>query len=114
LKKQREIDGLKEEIERLRQKLSYEARKEKEGFFGSSTPSAKLPLKANADKDRERKPKGARPGHTGAGRKGASSVEVNRRMEPEVIGWVRNYKKLKDLIREISEIQKQIIRLRED
>jgi transposase len=83
LKKQREIDGLKEEIERLRQKLSYQARKEKEGFFGSSTPSAKLPLKTNADKDRERKPKGARVGHTGAGRKGASCLEVNRRMEVE-------------------------------
>lgn len=83
MKKQGEIDGLKEEIERLRQKLSYQARKGKEGLFGSSTPSAKLPLKANADKDRERKPKGARPGHTGAGRKRVSSLEVNRRMEVE-------------------------------
>jgi transposase len=83
LKKQREIDGLKEEVERLRQKLSYQARKDKEGFFGSSTPSAKLPLKANSDKDKERRPKGARPGHTGAGRKGVSSLEVNRRMEVE-------------------------------
>ena len=42
------------------------------------------------------------------------SLYVPRRMEPEVIGWVQNYKKLKNLIREISEIQKQIIRLRED
>ena len=83
LKKQRQIDALKEEIQRLRQKLSYQVRKEKEGFFGSSTSSAKLPLKANTDKDRERKPKGARPGHTGAGRKGVSSLEVNRRMEVE-------------------------------
>ncbi len=81
MKKQREIDGLKEEIRRLRQKLSYQDRKGKEGFFGSSTPSAKLPLKANTEKDRERKPKGARPGHTGAGRKGISSLEVNRLME---------------------------------
>lgn len=81
MKKQREIDGLKEEIQRLRQKLSYQDRKEKEGFFGSSTPSAKLPLKANIDKDRIKKPKGARPGHTGAGRKGISSLEVNRLME---------------------------------
>jgi len=83
LKKQREIDGLKEEVERLRQKLSYQARKDKEGFFGSSTPSAKLPLKVNSDKGRERKPKGARPGHAGVGRKRASSLEVNRRMEVE-------------------------------
>lgn len=42
------------------------------------------------------------------------SLYVPRRMEKEVIRWVQNYKKLKDLIREISEIQKQIIRLRED
>jgi hypothetical protein len=83
LKKQREIDGLKEEVERLRQKLSYQARKDKGGFFGSSTPSAKLPLKANSDKDRARKPKGARVGHMGTGRKGVSSLEVNRRMEVE-------------------------------
>jgi hypothetical protein len=83
LKKQREIDGLKEEIHRLRQKLSYQSRKEREGFFGSSTPSAKLLLKANSGKDGVRKPKGARPGHTGAGRKRVSSLEVNRRMEVE-------------------------------
>jgi len=83
LRKQREIDGLKEEIQRLRQKLSYQGRKEKEGFFGSSTPSAKLPLKANTEKDRETKPRGARPGHTGAGRKGVSSFGVSRRMEVE-------------------------------
>ena len=42
------------------------------------------------------------------------SLYVPRRLEPEVTEWVQNYKKLKDLIREISEIQKQIIRLRED
>jgi len=83
LKKQRQIDTLKEEIQRLRQKFSYQVRKEKEGFFGSSTSSAKLPLKANTDKDRERKPKGARPGHTGAGRKRVSSLEVNRMLEVE-------------------------------
>jgi len=77
-KKQRKIDELTEEIQRLRQKLSYRTRQEKEGFFGSSTSSAKLPLKANTDKTEERKPKGARPGHRGVGRKGASSTEVNR------------------------------------
>jgi hypothetical protein len=42
------------------------------------------------------------------------SLYVPRRLGPEVTRWVQNYKKLKDLIREISEIQKQIIRLRED
>ena len=77
-KKQRKIDELTEEIQRLRQKLSYRTRQEKEGFFGSSTSSAKLPLKPNTAKTEERKPKGARPGHRGAGRKGADSTEVDR------------------------------------
>ncbi|HUL20799.1 MAG TPA: IS66 family transposase [Thermodesulfobacteriota bacterium] len=83
MKKQREIDGLKEEIQLLRQKLVYQGRKAKEGFFGSSTSSAKLPLKTNSDKERVRKPKGARPGHPGVGRKRISSSEGDRIMEVE-------------------------------
>lgn len=42
------------------------------------------------------------------------SLYVPRNLETGVTQWVQNYKKLKNLIREISEIQKQIIRLRED
>ena len=42
------------------------------------------------------------------------SLYVPRKLEPEVMGWVQNYKKLKETIREVSEIQKQIIRLREE
>jgi hypothetical protein len=42
------------------------------------------------------------------------SLYVPRRLEHEVTRWVQNYKELKSVIREISEIQKQIIRLRED
>jgi len=42
------------------------------------------------------------------------SLYVPRSLETEVTKWVQNYKKLKGLMREISEIQKQIIRLRED
>lgn len=68
LNKQREIEYLKEEIHRLKQKVRYKERKEQEGFFGSSTPSAKIPVKANT-LDKESKPKGARQGHTGHGRK---------------------------------------------
>jgi hypothetical protein len=41
LEKQCEIDRLKEEIKSLRQKLNLNQRKIKQGFFGSSTPSAK-------------------------------------------------------------------------
>jgi Family of unknown function (DUF6788) len=42
------------------------------------------------------------------------SLYVPRRLERDVRRWIQNYKKVKDLIREVSEIQKQIIRLRED
>ncbi len=48
LDKQREIDRLKEEIQQLRQKICANQRKSKEGFFGSSTPSSKVPVKANS------------------------------------------------------------------
>lgn len=65
--KQREIDRLKEENKSLKAKLKYQERKEREGPFGSSTPSSKIPFKPTIEK--ERKPRGARPGHKGAGRK---------------------------------------------
>jgi hypothetical protein len=62
LKKQRAIDRLTEENQRLRQKLRYQERPAQEGFFGASTPSAKLPVKPNTKPAARAKPKGARPG----------------------------------------------------
>jgi len=69
LEKQRRIDDLEDEVKRLRAALGREERKAQEGLFGSSTPSSKKPVKKNIEK-REGKPKGARPGHKGHGRKG--------------------------------------------
>ncbi len=46
--KQRRIDRLSEEVRRLKQKLRYEERKTKEGYFGSATPSAKKAVKENS------------------------------------------------------------------
>ncbi len=74
--KQSKIDQLLEENERLRQKLRYEERKAKEGFFGSSTPSSKIPFKGN--QTGKRKPKGAKPGHRGVGRKGFDETEADQ------------------------------------
>ena len=68
LQKQRRIDELEEEIKQLRAKLRYQERREQDGFFGSSTPSSKRPVKPNTE-PKEKKPKGARPGHKGVGRK---------------------------------------------
>jgi hypothetical protein len=41
------------------------------------------------------------------------SLYVPKTMEAEVSNWASNYKKLKEMIREISNIQKDIVRLRE-
>ena len=76
LEKQREIDRLKEENGLLRQRLSYRQRKDKEGFFGSSTPSSQQPLKANTEE--VKKPRGAKIGHKGFGRKGFSVSQADR------------------------------------
>jgi hypothetical protein len=68
LEKPRKIDQLTEEVAGLKQKLRCRERQAAEGFFGSSTPSAQVPVKANTP-PREPKPKGARPGRQGSGRK---------------------------------------------
>lgn len=75
LKRQREIDSLKEENQRLKQKLRYQERKAQEGFFGSSTSSSKIPLKPDRPEKQGGKPKGARPGHLGKGRPGPDLVQ---------------------------------------
>ena len=41
------------------------------------------------------------------------ALYIPRRLEAEVRQWTANYKRLKELIRQMSEVQKQIVRLRE-
>jgi transposase len=77
--KQRKIDQLLEENQQLKQKLRYQERKAAEGFFASSTPSSKIPLKPNQVAERKRK--GAKPGHKGAGRKGFEASEADHMVE---------------------------------
>lgn len=67
LHKQRRIDELEEENRRLREKLGVQRRREEEGFFGSSTPSSRKPVKPNIE-HKDRKLRGAKPGHKGSGR----------------------------------------------
>jgi transposase len=78
LDKQREIDRLKEELQRLRIQLSKQKRNDKAGFFGSSTPSSQLPLKANSTDVASAKRGGAKPGHKGRGRKKHSPDEIDQ------------------------------------
>lgn len=67
--KQLEVDALIEENTHLKAQLRYRERKEKEGFFGASTPSSKLPVKETTPEDTRARKGGARIGHPGHGRK---------------------------------------------
>ncbi len=87
LKKQRQIDELVEEVQRLKAKLHYQQRKGQEGFFGSSTPSSQHPLKANTDKENRNHKGGARPGHKGHGRK-AHSQQTADQIVPIDVGQI--------------------------
>jgi len=69
LKQQQEIDRLGEENARLKDRLRYQERTAREGAFGSSTPSSKIPLKPGAPPAASPRPGGARPGHRGHGRR---------------------------------------------
>ena len=72
------IDRLQKEIVRLKARLRHQERTAKEGPFGSSTPSAKIPLKANAPPESSQRRGGAQPGHRGHGRRHIPSDQVTR------------------------------------
>jgi transposase len=79
LKKQQEIDRLQQENARLKARLRYQERTAREGFFGSSTPSSKVPVKTNtAGRGLDTAPGGARPGHKGHGRKAGTPEQADR------------------------------------
>jgi len=68
LSKQQKINELEEEIFQLKTKLHYQERTAKEGFFGSSTPSSKIPIKANSSTQGLHNNGGGKVGHEGHGR----------------------------------------------
>ena len=68
LGKQRKINELEEEISQLKTKLRYQERTAKEGFFGSSTPSSKIPVKPNSCTEHQHNQGGGKTGHKGHGR----------------------------------------------
>jgi transposase len=67
--KQREIDRLREEVTRLKGLLRYRERQEQALPFASSTPSSKIPIKANTAATEPKKRGGAQVGHLGHGRR---------------------------------------------
>lgn len=78
--KQLRIDALEEEIANLKNDLNRQERLAKEGYFGSSTPSSKIPIKANTEKQKPKK-RGAKPGHSGNSRKSHAEDEIDKRHE---------------------------------
>ena len=77
LEKQCVIDRQFEEIQRLRQKLHVNQRRLKEGFFGSSTPSSQVSVKANSVAENQARKGGAKLGHQGVGRKVFSLAQAD-------------------------------------
>jgi len=81
LEKQQKIDQLLEENQRLKSQLRYRQRKKTDGFFGSSTPSAKQPVKANSQAEQQAKSGGAQKGHPGHGRKSIDPAHAAQTIE---------------------------------
>jgi transposase len=77
LKKQQQIDRLREENARLKDRLRSQERTAREGAFGSSTPSSKIPIKPGAAPDQLPRLGGARPGHRGHGRRSVDATEAD-------------------------------------
>lgn len=78
MEKQQKIDRLEEELQRLKDKLRYQERTAHEGPFGSSTPSSKVPLKANSLEENQARKGGAKPGHEGHGRQSFDEAQAQR------------------------------------
>jgi hypothetical protein len=113
LKKQRKIDELAEENQRLKAKLRYLKRKEKQGYFGASTPSSKLPVKANATAQNQGKRGGAKPGHRGHGRRAFDEtqrvVTVQSRLDrcPQCGGPLQSKGSRSHSVMEMPSLEKQ-------
>ena len=84
LEKQRIIDRQFEEIGQLKQKLRVNERKSSEGFFGASTPSSQIPVKANSLAENQLKKGGGQAGHRGVGRRIFSQAEADETRIAEV------------------------------
>ena len=76
--KQQRINELVEENARLKAKVRSQERSVKEGAFGSSTPSSKIPIKASTLSERQARCGGRKPGHPGQGREALGEGQADR------------------------------------
>jgi transposase len=81
LKKQQEINRLKDRVAHLEGKLRLRQRQAKEGPFGSSTPSSKVPVKPSSLPQRQARKGGGKVGHAGHGRRRVEAAEADRVVE---------------------------------
>jgi hypothetical protein len=77
LQKQRVIDRLTEENQRLKPRLRYQERQAAEGCFGSGPPSAKRPLNANTTSPQGPSAKAPSRGPQGPGARPSMRVRPN-------------------------------------
>jgi transposase len=75
---QQENNRLHERIRHLEGQLKYSQRHAKEGPFGSSTPSSKIPMKPSSLPERQAKTGGGKRGHKGNGRKPVPEDQADR------------------------------------
>jgi transposase len=78
LQKQQRIDRLEEELRRVKTQLRYQERTAREGPFGASTPSSKVPVKANSLEENQARKGGAKCGHRGHGRQPLRPEQAQR------------------------------------
>jgi transposase len=78
LEKQRKIDELQEQIVLLQARLRYQERTAQEGFFGSATPSSKIPIKHGRSAEESRPQGGGKVGHAGHGRRQIAPEQADR------------------------------------
>ena len=76
--KQQIINRLTVENERLKGRLRSQERSAREGAFGASTPSSKIPIKPNTLAERQARCGGLKPGHAGQGRTALSAERADR------------------------------------
>ena len=80
-RKQQEINRLKDRIAHLEGQLKRRQRQTREGPFGSSTPSSKVPLKPSALPERQARKGGGKVGHVGHGRRRVEAATADRVVE---------------------------------
>lgn len=109
INKQLEIDQLKGKIQELNGVIYRMKKKQEVGYFGSSTPSSKKPVKKNSSEDKIKMRGGAKKGHKGHGRtvfdiKEADEV-INVEAPSNCPKCGRHLKNISTKIRRVIEIE---------